>query len=150
MSSAAIKPWRHIFGGQRGYLCIFSGYRISDSDLGDTKTRYFEFPGAVEDAARYAGEEFAAGRKTYFCAHLLCARPRVKENAGAVAALWCDLDGAEIPNGSLKPTAVVESSPGHYQVYWRLTDTLSPQAAEQLNERLAQLIGADTSGFDLT
>jgi hypothetical protein len=150
VSSAAIKPWRHIFGGQRGYLCIFSGYRGEADELGDCRTRYFEFPVKAEGAAAYATKESAAGREAYFCAHLLRGRRRVKENAAAVAALWGELDGTEIPNGKLKPTAVVESSPGHYHVYWRLTDAIPPEVAEQLNRRLARQIGADSSGFDLT
>jgi energy-coupling factor transporter ATP-binding protein EcfA2 len=150
VSSDAIKPWRHIFGGQRGYLCLFSGYRTEADELEDTESRYFVFPDQTEEAARYATEESAAGREAYFCAHLLHARRRVKENAEAIATLWCELDGAEVPNGKLKPTAVVESSPGHYHVYWRLTDMVSPEVAERLNRKLAHHIGADTSGFDLT
>jgi hypothetical protein len=148
--SAAIKPWRHIFGGQRGYLCLFSGHRTEGDELENTESRYFMFPNQAEEAARYAAEESATGREAYFCAHLLRARRRVKENAEAIATLWCELDGAEVPNGQLKPTAVVESSPGRYHVYWRLTNAVSPEAAEQLNRRLARQVGADTSGFDLT
>ncbi len=81
MSTAAIKPWRHIFGGQRGYLCIFSGYRTEVlSKLEDERSRFFEFPRQVEDAARYAAEDSAAGREAYFCAHLLRARRRVESS----------------------------------------------------------------------
>jgi hypothetical protein len=150
VSSDAVKPWRHIFGGQRGYLCLFSGYRTEGHELEDTESRYFVFPDQAEEAGRYATQQSAAGREAYFCAHLLQARRRVKENAGAVSTLWGELDGAEVPGGQLKPTAVVESSPGHYPAYWRLTDAVSPEVAERLNRRLARQIGADASGFDLT
>src|SRR5215217_779442 len=150
MSSDAIKIWTHIFGGERGYMGDFSGYRIRGGELEDTESRYFMFPNQVKEAARYAAEKSAAGREVYFCAHLLHARRRVKENAQPVGTLWCELDGVEIPNGQLKPTAVVESSPGRYHVYWRLEDAVSPKVAEMLNRRLARQIGADTSGFDLT
>src|SRR5215207_9727904 len=150
MSSDVMKAWRHIFGGQRGHLCLFSGYRTEGDKLENTESRYFMFPVQADEAARYAAQESVAGKEAYFCAHLLNARRRVKENAEAVATLWCELDGSEIPNGELKPTAVVESSPGHYHVYWRLTEAISPEVAEQLNRRLARHVGADTSGFDLT
>jgi hypothetical protein len=150
MSSDVMKAWRHIFGGQRGHLCLFTGYRTEGDKLENTESRYFMFPDQADEAARYAAEESASGREAYLCAHLLHARRRVKENAHAIATLWCDLDGVEIPNGELKPTAVVESSPGHYHLYWRLTEAISPEVAEQLNRRLASQIGADPSGFDLT
>src|SRR5215204_1590208 len=150
MSSDVMKAWRHIFGGQRGHLCLFSGYRTEGDKLENTESRYFMFPVQADEAARYAAQESVAGKEAYFCAHLLNARRRVKENAEAIATLWCELDGAEIPNGELKPTAVVESSPGHYHVYWRLTDAIPADTAEQLNKRLAHKIGADPSGFDLT
>jgi hypothetical protein len=90
------------------------------------------------------------GRDVYFCAHLLTRPRRIKENAADVRALWGELDGADMPNGEYKPTAVVESSPGHYHCYWGLADTIPAPAAEDLNARLAYAIGADPSGFDLT
>lgn len=120
MSSDAIKAWTHIFGGERGYLCLFSGYRPESNQLEDAESRYFMFPNQVEEAARYAAEKSAAGREAYFCAHLLHARRRVKGNAQAVVTLWCELDGAEVPNGQLKPTAVVNSD---------VTRTSDPQRA---------------------
>jgi hypothetical protein len=50
----------------------------------------------------------------------------------------------------LKPTAVVESSPGRYHGYLRLADSIPPETAEKLNKRLAHKIGADLSGADRT
>lgn len=152
--------WRHLFGGQRGLLHVFTGARdgaTGEIPKGTITTRNFEYPGASERAAEWALEQSDEGREVYFCAHLLAAKPgaatrRVKANAAPVRALWGDLDGAEVPkeDGERKPTALVESSPGRYHPYWRLDEAIPPEVAEDLNRRLAASIGADPSGFDLT
>lgn len=141
--------WRHLFGGERGLLQVFTGIRADDK-LDKPSAQYFAYPGATQTAARWALDRSEEGREVYFCAHLLTDSRRIKENAAAVLALWGDLDGCELPNGSLKPTAVVESSPGNYHAYWRLSDAIPPELAEGLNRRIAARIGADPSGFDLT
>jgi hypothetical protein len=144
--------YRHLFGGRDGRLALFTGTRMPDGDLGKgtTRTRYFGYPAGIADALAYAAEEAGTGREVWHCAHLLTRDRRIKKNAAPVAALWGDLDGAEVPNGSLKPTGVVESSPGRFHCYWRLSDEVAPALAENLNKRLAHRIGADPSGFDLT
>ncbi|HEV2545765.1 MAG TPA: AAA family ATPase [Stellaceae bacterium] len=50
---------------------------------------------------------------------------RTKDNVTEVRALFVDLDGAPIEpvrDFPLKPTIVVESSPGRWHAYWRITD----------------------------
>jgi hypothetical protein len=151
-TSEVLKFWRHLFGGGRGQLQIWTGVRTEDDDIppNSVDSRYFDYPEGAQKAARWAFERSEAGREAYFCAHLLTERRRIKQNAAEVLALWGDLDGAEIPNGDMKPSAVVESSPGRYHAYWRLSDAIPPETAEQLNRRLAYKIGADPSGFDCT
>lgn len=144
-----LRLWRHLFGGERGRLHLFTGTRGGDG-LEDVREAHFNYPKAADAAAKWALEKSEEGREVYFCAHLLTAPKRIKENAAAVHALWGDLDGAAAPNGDLKPTAVVESSPGRFHAYWRLTDSIPPRDAEALNKRLGGEIGADPSGFDLT
>jgi hypothetical protein len=114
------------------------------------KSNVFNYPKADKSAAEWALAKSEEGREVYFCSHLLTRSKRIKENASAVRSLWGDLDGAEVPNGQLKPTAVVESSPGRYHCYWRLADEIPPKIAEDLNRRIAAVIGADPSGFDLS
>ena len=146
--------WAHIFGDERGFLQIWSVIPDKDeeSEQRSIKSRFFNYPKDTDKAQAYAlklADE--DGRNVYFCSHLLKrATKRVKENATNVITLWGDLDGAPLPNGNLTPTAVVESSPGHFHSYWRLTEQVSPELAEQLNKRIAVEIGADPSGFDLT
>ncbi len=144
--------WRHIFGGGRGLLHVWTGKRGPDGtiDKGTIVSNNFNYPEAATTAAEWALKKSTEGREVYFCAHLLTAPRRVKENAAEVRCLWDEMDGGEAPNGRLKPTAILESSPGHYQLYWRLTDAIPPATAERLNKRLAHEIGADPSGFDLT
>jgi hypothetical protein len=137
--------WQHIFGDERGLLAIMT----KDAEE-EAKTQFFNYPNSADSAADWALKKSKAGRDVYFCAHLLTGARRNKENAAAVHTLWGDLDNAKVPRGDLAPTAVIRTSPGKYHCYWRLADPIPPEAAEELNKRLAVAIGADSSGFDLT
>jgi hypothetical protein len=146
-NTALYKPqdlWHLVFGDERGLLAI------CHTDDPNFRTQFFNYPTAADKAAEWALEKAQNGREVYFCAHLLTNPRRIKENATAVHTLWGDLDNAEVPEGEITPTAVVQSSPNRFHCYWRLTDGIPPQAAELLNKRLALEIGADPSGFDLT
>lgn len=119
MSTNTLKLWRHLFGGQSGILSIWSAQKTDDREIdkATAKTRYFDYPGKAEDALSYALAESGSDREAYFCAHLLTARRRIKENAAPALALWGESDGGQIPTNGLAPSAVVESSPGriHYR-----------------------------------
>jgi hypothetical protein len=136
--------WHHIFGDERGLLAI------CHTDDPNFHTQFFNYPAAADKAAEWTLEKAQKGCEVYFCAHLLTNPRRIKENATAIHTLWGDLDGTQVPEDEIKPTAVIQSSPGRYHCYWRLTDPIPPQAAELLNKRLATAIEADPSGFDLT
>src|SRR5215207_415331 len=143
--------WHHIFGEERGLLHIWTAIRDdSGARLIKPKSCNFNYPAAAEAAARWALGQSSEGREVYFCAHLLTGPERRKESAGGVHALWFEKDGGEVPNGLLKPSAIVESSPGRYHGYLRLTDPIPPETAEALNKRLAHATGGDPSGADRT
>jgi hypothetical protein len=145
--------WSHIFGDERGLLQVWTGKRVNGEIPERTVvSSNFKYPEIAHEAAEWALKKSEEGREVYFCAHLLDRhRPRrIKENAAPVLTLWGDLDGVPVPNGELKPTAVVHSSPEKYHAYWRLDSNVPPEIAEDLNKRIAQEIGADPSGFDLT
>jgi hypothetical protein len=148
-TTEARELWRHIFGEERGLLHIFAAKRVGDT-LTDPRPANYNYPDAAEAAAKWAVDKSAEGHEVYFCAHLLTSPQRRKESAGPISALWGELDGGEVPDGDLRPSAVVESSPGRFHLYWSLTDAIPPEVAEQLNKILASEAGADTSGFDLT
>ena len=147
-----VELWTHIYGEQPGLLSLFSGMRPEpgSNKLDDPHTAYFEWPGERDRAQMWILREAGAGRETYHCAHLLTDRRRVKDKAAPVRALWVDGDGAKVLPGMPSPTAVVESSPGREQFYWRLSGPAAPKLGELLNLRLAYAMGADKSGWDLT
>jgi hypothetical protein len=141
--------WEHIYGGEQGTLALFSANRAADGSLMEVSTDYRLFPMDIDVAVQVVAREAAAGREVWHCAHLLTHRPRVKENATRVWCVWSDDDGARAP-AYLPPTAQVQTSRGRTQSYWRLTDAVAPEQAEDLNRRLAAAIGSDPSGVDLT
>ena len=149
MRRATLDLWGHIYDSERGTLAVWSTGGQAQGPNGP-RTKYFDYPAQAKDAAEHARKESETGREAYFCAHLLTAPQRVKGNAAPVRTLWSEYDGAEVPNGNLKPTALVESSPGRFHAYWRLTDPIPPEIAEGLNERITQATGADPSGCDLS
>jgi P4 family phage/plasmid primase-like protien len=150
-TAECLKLWRHLFGGERGYLCGFTGERGSANDeLEKRQQEFFEYPREAQAAAEFLIAESEKGREAYFTAHLLTRRGQRKKGAAArVRALWADLDGAKVP-AEPTPTAIVESSPGHYHCYWRLATALEPEQAERLNRRLTYAIGADRGKWALT
>ncbi|MDP9365918.1 MAG: hypothetical protein M3Q10_17150, partial [Chloroflexota bacterium] len=140
-----------IHGGGSGFLALFSGRRVPGvRDLRDVRSEYHAYPDALPAAAAWLRAETRAGRETYAAAHLVRERSRRKAAAAPVRSLWSDVDDGQVDRAPVRPSLVVESSPGRFQAYWRLTRPIEPAAAEVLNKRLAFAIGADPSGFDLS
>lgn len=147
---AMLNLWRHLFGDATGYLGLFSGERIAGSKkLLNERSAFYAYPVTAGNAAQWLQDEARAGRETYFTVHLLTDRRRVKEHAAQVLTLWADGDTATVPPDLPSPTAVVESSPGRWHYYWRLTRPLPPQQAEELNRRMTYAVGADSGGWHL-
>jgi hypothetical protein len=139
----------HVFGDRRDLVAMFSGKRQHGSDkLTATREAYFRFPDQVEQAEQWTQRQ--VGRETYFGAHLVFNPRRVRKNAAPILTLWSDVDAADLEASPIKPTAVVESSPGRFQAYARLSHPVSATEAEALNKRWALAFGADISGYDLT
>ena len=145
--------WHALYGPQRGLLGVHSALRpaAGSGRLSRHRTRFFDYPRHSRAAAEWCLGRSEEGLETYFCAHLLLAKRRVKANAAPVLALWADADGAApgFEAGAPPPTAVVESSPGRAHLFWRLTRPISPPRAEEFNRRLLLAVGADRSGWDL-
>ncbi len=144
--------WRTLYGTQRGLIGVHSALRPSAGSrrLSRHRSRFFPYPNRAPAAAEWCLQNSKAGLETYFCAHLLLARRRIKANAAPVLALWADADGVAIHAGAPEPTVIVESSPGHAHLFWRLTRPVPPPRAEDLNRRLLAAVGADRSGWDLS
>jgi hypothetical protein len=144
--------WAHTFGESAGVLAIFSGVRSEpgSKQLCDPRTLYLDYPRESqrgEDLCRRLSE---AGREVYQCAHLLRAKRRIKAFAAPLTACYVDGDGAKPAANMPQPTAVVVSSPGREQYWWRLSRPVEPEEGEDLNRRLAYAMNADLSGWDLT
>ena len=163
--------WDAIYGPEVGYLGLFSCMRPRPSKTAsnpkggrpkrqgtprrcvtDPRQRFFPYPVRAPEAARWCWEASDSGRDAFYCAHLLTAKRRVKENAAPVRALWAEADGEDDEDLSAAPppTAIVESSPGRRHLFWRLMRPLEGSEAEKLNRRLAHATGADLSGWDLS
>lgn len=75
---------------------------------------------------------------------------RTSDNVERVAGVFIDLDGAPLPDSfPLEPTAIVESSPGRYHVYWAVQDVPLSEF-ETFQKYLAALYGADPVVCDLS
>jgi hypothetical protein len=148
-----VRPlWTHVFGDTRGILAIFSGARAEpgSKQLDDPCTAYFAYPRDARRAEAHCIRRSEAGREVYQCAHLLTCRRRVKASAAPLAACYVDGDGAKPTADTPHPTAIVASSPGREQYWWRLSRPVEPEEGEELNRRLAYGMAADPSGWDLT
>lgn len=74
---------------------------------------------------------------------------RRTENVVAVTAYFADLDGAALHDEyPLEPTAIVESSPGKYHLYWRTLDA-PLETFRHVQLHIADLLGSDPQVAEL-
>jgi hypothetical protein len=103
--------------------------------------------------SRRIDQSLRDGEDLYFSVARFSERGRSIEDVLPVGWLWADLDEVHpsVATGmGLMPTIAVESSPGRYQAYWRLTKEHAPKVIERLNRGLTYALGADKGGWDLT
>lgn len=84
------------------------------------------------------------GKDVYMCPQGFSKPKRDKSYAQAPFLSFADLDECKVNEIPIKPTILIESSPGRYVGYW-YTDGPVP---EELNRRLTYFVGADPSGWD--
>ena len=133
-----------------GYLCISL---LNPENKKDMQTRWFTYPQELEQVLATV-ESYKDTHNVYFCPQIFSKRERHKDNVLYAPNIWADLDTC-IPDKLLvKPSIVVESSPGRYQAYWVLDDyETAPEDAEALSRRIAYYHandGCDKTGWDLT
>jgi len=76
---------------------------------------------------------------------------RKNENVLSVRAVFIDLDGAPVEpvrNAPVKPHLIVQSSPGRYHAYWKVSDCPLENFGV-IQKALAEKFNADTSISDL-
>lgn len=143
--------WRAIYGEGPGFVALFSGMRPTPAaKLAQTHEAYFAWPRETAAALAWIEREAAEDRDLYHCGHLVGRWRRRKADALPLAALYADLDAGLPEDAFLTPSVLVESSPGHYQAYVRLTRRVAPEDGAALNRRLALALGGDPGGWDLT
>lgn len=148
---AALALFDTVFEDQTGRIGIFTGKRNPDTlKLTGASDRSFAWPDERDIVRQHIETSDANGREVWFCAHLLSGKRRRKEDALPLACLYADVDHDQLPEGTPQPTAIVESSPGKWQAFWRLDRPTAPALGQRMNERLAAAIDSDPSGADLT
>lgn len=137
-----------LFGAEEGYLCIAT--TSSSAPKATFAQRFYEWPNEsmkVENFILSVEQQ----HNVYFCVNLLKEPVRKKEQCLPTNLVWADLDGVH-PEDLLKipPPIVIRSSEEKWQALWRMTVPVPPYQAEDYSHRMAYLIGADHSGWDLT
>ncbi len=140
-----------IGGDRSAFMCISTLDRSKpEGDKSRFSNHFFVYPAHLEQALCFASESDRNGLDVYVGAHLFRSRSRKKDHAVPLVACYAELDGGEIPADAPEPSIVIESSPGKKHVYYVLSEPVKPQDGEELNKRLAIVLGADPSGSDLS
>ena len=137
----------HLFGDMPGYLTIAT---IKDKVF--NRQYFFMYPNDLDDALEYI-EAHEGEYNVYFSAQLFRSKARRKDNISKCNFLWADLDECHPKHLLLEPTIVMETSNKRYQAFWKLTEEVDPEIAEDLSKRIAYKHvdeGADEGGWDLS
>ena len=133
-------------------MCIAAKRRQTTGTDSDTFQQwFFEWP-----AERTKAEELILkaedAHDVYFCVNLLVKRNRRKEDVLPETDLvWADLDGIDPETlDKFPPPITWRTSPGNWQAVWRMSSPVPAQQAEDYSRRMAYLVDADKSGWDLT
>lgn len=141
--------FRLVFGQNDGYVCIAF---LHPRNRKDFREEFFRYPADLPRMLDSINKSYV-GYNVYFCPQLLRERKRSKENVVRTPNIWADLDTCEPEKLLLKPSVVVESSPGRFQGFWLTSEDIDPDDAEDVARRIAYkhaTDGADRSGWDLT
>jgi hypothetical protein len=136
-----------LFENSEGYINIFTtDPKAPKSAVVD---RFFEWPRESLKLENYILHQ-EVNKNVYFCVSLLKQQERKKKHCLPTDLVWADLDTVN-PDSltKLPPTIVLQSSPGRWQAFWRLSTKVEPFDAERYSRRVAYAIGADKSGWDM-
>lgn len=147
-----------LFHELTGYLCIASfpgnGKFDPSPDNGPSKNAFFKWPQQRDDVVAYVVAN--KHKDLYFVPTLFhTADNRKAENAAIGRVAYADADTARPELFTLEPTLTVETSPGRFQLYWRIEgddDCRDPEKLARASRRIAHghaAEGCDTSGWDI-
>jgi hypothetical protein len=135
------------FGQEEGFVCIaFLDQQRNFDEL------YFRWPSEFNSMCE-AIEDRKRSHNVYFCPQLLTTRKRNRATVSTTTCAWADLDACPPESMIVRPTIVIESSPGRFQALWRFDSHVDPDDAEEVSRRIAYFHaeeGADKSGWDLS
>jgi hypothetical protein len=149
----AVALWHHLHGDRQDLIALFSACwtgrpGTKDRKLGNPVEAYFK-PSELGQAVDWAAREDSKGRDCFFAVAQVFEPRRKSEFAAPTYVVHADDDGgADLEACPIRPTAVVETSPGHRHLYWRCSQLMQPARAEDLNRRMARAIGADKAATD--
>lgn len=131
-----------------GNFLLASGYN------GTWKEHWFKWPAQVNEIISTSQKLAAAKQNVYFSAHLFSEQHSTKTNVLDTRTIQADLDSAEVYNLPVKPSYVVETSPGRYQAYWVIQpkddEEVTSVVVEELSRKLTYAIpDCDRSGWSL-
>lgn len=139
---------RLLFGNNEGYLCI----AYADQYKKNFREQFFRYPEALSEAVD-AIARLVHGHNVWFSTQLFSSKHRTKDEVSSAPCAWADLDTCDPENLLVRPTFIIESSPGRFQALWVFEREVKPFDAEDISRRIAYAHadeGADKSGWDLT
>ncbi len=131
-----------------GFVCVVR----REVGFKDFEESFFKYPTQLHDIVEHVSR-FQHTHDLWYCPQLFSGRRRKKEYAKFCPSAWSDLDSCDPELISVRPSLVVESSPGRFQALWRFREVEHPLIAEDISMRIAYhhaSDGADKSGWDLT
>lgn len=145
--------FRLIFGAAEtynGYICI----AYKDPNNRDMRQEFFQFPRDLDRMLRSITlNAKEGGRHVYFCPQLFKSPQRTKENVLVCPTVWADLDTCDPAFLLVRPTVIVQSSPGRWQSLWVMDYAVQANIAENISRKIAYYHadqGADTGGWDIS
>lgn len=139
---------RLAFGDNEGYVCIAYGTK----DGKKFREEFFRYPQEVPLMLDLVNKVYQ-GHNVWISPMLYDSKARKKENVSCTPCSWSDLDFCEPEVLLLKPTTILESSPGRYQALWIYERPIDPDDAENISQRICYKHaddGADRSGWPLS
>jgi hypothetical protein len=111
--------------------------------------RWYRWP-AQRDEILAAVATHRGEHNIYFSAHLFSMASSQKANVLPTRTIQADLDEADINHLTIKPSVLVNTSPGRHQAFWLLDELLPLDQLELLSRKLTYSIAkCDHSGWPL-
>jgi hypothetical protein len=134
--------FKTVFAEQQGNVVIV----LPNYANKPTNDRWFNYPADLDKMVALV-EENKHG-DVWFSPILFDSVRRTKDNALTTNVLAADADACDPNNFRVRPSLSIETSPGHWHVYWVLDSALAAGTAAVINRRIAQVHkeqGCDTA-----